>query len=111
MVETCIGSWPSLLQICEPADPSPGDLSERLPVVRIHAWVRDAGPELYWPVMRAPSRGNAFTQTWLPGNLMYALDIETGQVVRAISQRSGDLVLHDVHTDSGVALPGYRIPY
>ena len=111
VVETCIGPWPYLLQICEPADPSLKDLSERLPVVRIYVWVRDSGPELHWPVMRAPSRGHVFTQGWLPGQLVYAIDIETGQVFRAISFGSGELVVHDTHPDSGVALPGYRLPH
>lgn len=111
VVETCIGSWPYLLQICEPADPNLSDLSERLPVVRIYVWVRDSGPELHWPVMRAPGRGQAFTQGWLPGNILYAIDIETGEVTRAISYGSGDLVVHDAHPDSGVALPGYRLPH
>ena len=110
VVETCIGTWPYLLQICEPAHPELADLSERLPVVRISAWVRDSGPELHWPVMRTPGRHNAFSQGWLPGNLLYALDIETGQVVRATFTGLGDLVVRETHPDSGVALPGYRLP-
>ena len=111
VVETCIGSWPYLLQICERADPALADLSERLPVVRVHAWIRASGPELHWPVLRAPSRGNVFTQTWLPGNVTYAIDIETGQVIRAFSEPSGEVVLHTDHPDSGVSLTGYALPH
>ena len=111
VVRTGMGPWPYLLQICEPADPALADLSARLAVVRIHVWFRDSGPELHWPVMRAPGRANAFTQTWLPGNLSYALDIESGRVVRAISQPPEGLVVHQEHPESGVALPGYSLPH
>ena len=111
LVRTGMGRWPYLLQICEPADPALACLSPRLAVVRIHVWMRDSGPELHWPVMRAPGRANAFTQTWLPGNLTYALDIETGRVVRAISQLPEGLVVHQEHPESGVALPGYSLPH
>ena len=111
VVETCMGSWPYLLQICERPDPSLADLSERLPVVRLHAWIRPSAPQLHWPVLRAPTVGNLFTQTWLPGNLTYAIDIQTGSVIRAFSERSGDVVLHTVHPDSGVPLIGYVLPH
>lgn len=83
---------------------------DRLATIRMNALLDRTGPKLfraYWRIPVAPHQDDTF---WRAGNLAAALDLETGQVTRAVTRARTELIEVERHPDSGAPVKGAAVP-
>lgn len=83
---------------------------DKLATVRVYTLNGPRGPEVFRTIWKIPSGKNSADNFWRKGNMLAALDIETGAITRVISGTSIDQVEPDVHPDSGQTLVGTVVP-
>jgi hypothetical protein len=98
----------------QPLHGSPADLAKsigpRLSTVRVLTLLTDDGPQVLKAVWKIPAAGNIADNYWRPGNLLAALDADSG-AVRSVSCGIGvDYRAVTQHSDTGAELIGLVVP-
>jgi len=83
---------------------------DRLPTVRVYTINGENGPEVFRICWKIPAGKNVADNFWRKGNILAAVDYETGKVTRAIQGFALDQVEITHHPDTGAALVGATIP-
>jgi hypothetical protein len=83
---------------------------DRIATLRLVVLIRSSGPELFRGLWKIPVGENISDNFWRPGNILAALDLESGVVTRAVQGIGPYQVVLESHPDTGVTLPGYRLP-
>jgi hypothetical protein len=83
---------------------------DRLATVRVLTAATGEGPQILRAAWKIPAGGNAADNFWRVGNLLAQLDIERGQIQRAVraSPNGFEEITH--HPDTGAALIGADVP-
>ncbi len=83
---------------------------DRAATLRVYSIMGPQGPEVFRMVWKVPGGKNAADNFWRKGNILAALDYETGKITRAVTGVALDQVEVDHHPDSGCKLVGAEIP-
>ena len=83
---------------------------DRAATLRIYSIMGEDGPEVFRMVWKVPGGKNAADNFWRKGNILAALDYETGRITRAVTGVALDQVEVEHHPDSGFKLAGAQIP-
>jgi hypothetical protein len=99
----------------QPLHGSPRDLAPvigpRLSTVRVVTLQSDDGPRVHKAVWKIPAAGNVADNYWRPGNVLAALDPDTGAIVSASSGVGLGFAAVTHHPDTGAGLAGVRAPF
>lgn len=82
----------------------------RASTVRLMVFLGDDGPEIFQALWKIPGRGNIADNFWRNGNMLAALDIESGRVLRAVRGTGPDQEELQAHPDTGESLAGFELP-
>jgi len=77
--------------------------------VRVYTLYTDKGPRIFRACWKLPAGANMADNYWR-GNILAALDMETGAVTRAIQGSGMKQVELETHPDTGARLVGARVP-
>ena len=77
--------------------------------VRIYSFYTEKGPRIFRACWKIPAGGNVADNYWR-GNILAALDMETGAITRAIQGEGLKQVELETHPDTGARLIGARVP-
>ncbi len=83
---------------------------DRAATLRVYSIMGPQGPEVFRMVWKVPGGKNAADNFWRKGNILAALDYETGKITRAVTGVALDQVEVEHHPDSGCKLVGAEIP-
>ena len=83
---------------------------DRLATVRVYTINGEHGPEVFRICWKIPASKNVADNFWRKGNILAAVDYETGKVTRAIQGFALDQVEITHHPDTGAQLIGTNIP-
>ena len=91
-----------------------GSLAERfgprLWSVRALVLARPDGPIIHRALAKIPTGVNPADNYWRPGNMLGALDLDSGRITRAVRGVGADLTVCPSHPDTGAALVGLMLP-
>ncbi|MCC7428987.1 MAG: hypothetical protein IT557_19005 [Alphaproteobacteria bacterium] len=82
----------------------------RLAGARLVLLLEKGVPRLYRALLKIPVGGNVADNFWRSGNLVGAIEAETGRITRVVAGVGADLRLVESHPDSGETLPGAQVP-
>lgn len=82
----------------------------RVSSVRLILLVRDAGPEIYLAIWKVMAGDNMADNFWRDGNLLGAVEPETGQVYRVIRGSGPSQEEIEAHPDTGAAMKDIVLP-
>jgi hypothetical protein len=83
---------------------------DRAATLRVYSIMGKDGPEVFRMVWKVPGGKNAADNFWRKGNILAAIDYETGRITRAVTGVALDQVEVEHHPDSGFKLVGAEIP-
>ena len=83
---------------------------DRLWSVRLLMLLSPAGPEIAQAVVKIPTGTNVADNFWRPGNLVAAVNLDTGVIERVVQGSGKGLAVDVDHPDTGVNLLGMAIP-
>ena len=99
----------------QPLHGSPADraatIGPHLSTVRIITVQSDDGPKVHKAVWKIPAAGNVADNYWRTGNLLAALDLETGAIRSASSGTGLTYAAAGAHPDTGAGLAGVVVPW
>lgn len=78
--------------------------------VRMLVLLGDDGPKIESTVVKIPMPDNVADNYWRTGNMLGAVDTETGQILRAVTGTGKDLREAGTHPVTGTQLPGFYLP-
>ncbi len=82
----------------------------RLWSVRALVLVRPDGPVIHRALTKIPTGMNPADNFWRPGNMLGALDIDTGRIIRAVCGVGADMAGCPFHPDTNAPLAGAALP-
>lgn len=82
----------------------------RVSTIRLILLVRDEGPEVYRAIWKVMAGDNMADNFWRNGNLLGAVEPETGRVYRVIRGVGPEQEEIEVHPDSGAAMKDLVLP-
>jgi hypothetical protein len=85
-------------------------IGPRLSTVRVVTVQSDDGPRVHKAVWKIPAAGNVADNYWRPGNLLAALDIDTGAIRSASCGVGLAFAPVATHPDTGADLAGVAVP-
>lgn len=83
---------------------------DRLGTIRVVIMMAEEGPEIIHTLWKVPAGGNASDNFWREGNMIGAVDRDSGEVRRVVSGVGPAQVEHETHPDTGRRLVGFRLP-
>ena len=83
---------------------------DRLWSVRLIVLLTADGPRVHRAVAKVPVGDNPADNYWRSGNLIGAVDIETGEIRRAVRGSGTELTVNPRHPDTGAEIVGVRLP-
>ena len=83
---------------------------DRAATLRVYSIMGENGPEVFRMVWKVPGGKNVADNFWRKGNILAALDYETGRITRAVTGVALDQVEVEHHPDSGCKLVGAEVP-
>ncbi len=83
---------------------------KRLATVRVYTISGAMGPEVFRTVWKIPAGANMADNYWRHGNILCAIDRETGKVRRAVTGGGFELDQIQCHPDTGTLLVGRDVP-
>ena len=83
---------------------------DRLATVRVYTINGENGPEVFRVCWKVPAGKNVADNFWLTGNILAAVDYQTGKINRAIQGFALDQVEITHHPDTNAPLVGATIP-
>lgn len=81
-----------------------------LPTVRLLVGVSENGPSILSAVCKIPAAGNIADNFWRQGNLLGAIDADSGALYRVISGSGLESTEHSEHPDTGLPIRGMVLP-
>ena len=100
-----------LLQRRLEPDPDVAELfGSRLWSVRVLLLVTPDGPRIHSAVAKIPTGQNPADNFWRPGNMLGAIDQETGLVSRVVRGTGAEMIVNGTHPDTGRPIVGQPIP-
>ena len=78
----------------------------RLWSVRVFVLQGKAGPQIHRATLKIATGNNPADNYWRQGNMLGALDLESGQILRTVSGSGADLCLNSGHPDTGRPIIG-----
>jgi hypothetical protein len=81
----------------------------RLWSIRVFVLQGKAGPRIHRAVAKIATGNNPADNYWRQGNMLGALDLETGRILRTVCGSGADLRVNGVHPDTGQTLVGAKI--
>ena len=88
-----------------------GQCGGRASTVRVVVTIEDGTPHIAHTVWKIPSARNIADNFWRPGNMIAAVEPETGIVTRAIRGHGPEMEDHASHPENGLPLKGLRLPH
>ncbi|MEP3525255.1 MAG: sugar-transfer associated ATP-grasp domain-containing protein [Hyphomicrobiales bacterium] len=82
-----------------------------LSTIRIATLDQGNGPEVYRASMKISGKNNMADNFWRDGNLLAAVDCETGKLHAGLDKSGIDGSFHDTHPETGVQIKGEIIPH
>jgi hypothetical protein len=82
----------------------------RLWSVRVLVLQADAGPGIHRAVAKIATASNPADNYWRQGNMLGAIDLETGGIFRVVSGTGAGLEINGNHPDTGHPIVGTLIP-
>lgn len=82
----------------------------RLWSVRIIVLLTARGPVVHRAVAKIATGENPADNFWRPGNMLGAIDLQTGQITRTIRGTGAEMVVNPLHTDTGRPVTGIVVP-
>lgn len=83
---------------------------EAISSVRVIVGLGDDRPEILGAVWKIVAGGNVADNFWRRGNMLAAIDVESGRVERVVRGTGPDQADVDVHPDTSQRLGGMRLP-
>ena len=83
---------------------------ERLCTVRLAVLRDEKGPNVFAAVFKITTGDNMADNFILAGNLLAAVDLESGTLTRVVGGSATDEVEHQTHPDTGARLLGFQLP-
>ncbi len=83
---------------------------ERVSTIRIFTFITERGPEIFRAACKICANGNIADNFWRTGNVLGAIDLERGSIVRAVSGTGADQVQITEHPDTGQPIVGLELP-
>lgn len=83
---------------------------DALGTVRLIVLLDDDGPQIFRSLWKVPAAGSVADNFWRQGNMLAAVDPESGRIWRAIRGVGPELEELEAHPDSGEALVGRTLP-
>jgi hypothetical protein len=83
---------------------------DRLATIRIFTFISERGPEIFRGVCKICANGNIADNYWRAGNILGAIDLERGTILRAVSGTGDDQAEHPKHPDTGGPIVGLQLP-
>ena len=93
--------------------PDPGlaaAFGPRLWSVRVFVLQGKAGPRIHRATAKIATGSNPADNYWRRGNMLGAIDLESGQILRAVCGSGADLRVNSAHPDTGRQIVGTQIP-
>jgi hypothetical protein len=84
---------------------------DRIATVRIIVMVGAEGPTVFRTLWKIPTGGHVADNFWRRGNMLAAVDSDTGEVVRVVTGVGHQQVEVERHPDTGRAMAGFKIPH
>jgi hypothetical protein len=81
----------------------------RLWSVRVFVLQGKTGPRIHRAVAKIATGDNPADNYWRQGNMLGAIDLESGQIIRTVCGSGAELRVNDVHPDTGRQLVGTQI--
>ena len=94
----------------EPAQQLAATFGDRLWSIRVLVLLTPNGPILHRATAKIPTGANPADNYWRAGNLLGALDLDTGAIERVTCGWADALTLPAAHPDTGAPLIGARVP-
>jgi len=82
----------------------------RVSTIRLMIMLGQEGPEIFQALWKIPGNGNVADNFWRTGNMLAALDIETGRVGRVVRGVGPGQESLSAHPETGAAMEGFTIP-
>jgi hypothetical protein len=82
----------------------------RLWSVRVFVTLEKAGPRIHRATAKIATGNNPADNYWRPGNMLGAIDLESGKIVRSVCGSGAELRLNDPHPDTGRPVIAAQIP-
>lgn len=111
LFDRMIGSDSYLVQSIMPNHPRIQEIVSPLCTIRLYNFFEEDGLSSHYPMMKIPAGGNVADNFWRTGNLLAAVDSDTGQIRRVIQGTGFNQKEVTHHPDSQLELTGFEIPY
>jgi hypothetical protein len=85
-------------------------VGDRLCTARVYVVLEPEGPRVIAAVWKIVTGANMADNFVLPGNLLGAIDLESGALTRIVGGSGPDETEHETHPDTGGRLLGFRLP-
>lgn len=85
-------------------------IGDRVATVRVMLILADDGPEILATVWKVPVGNNVADNFWREGNMVAAIDPDSGRVTRVVAGVGPEQVEMDVHPDTHQTLTGMVLP-
>lgn len=95
---------------CKPHEDVRRICGNRVATVRVYTIVGENGAEVFRTVWKIPGGDNAVDNFWREGNILAAIDHDTGKIWRAVQGQSIAERELTTHPDSGAQLVGTKVP-
>jgi hypothetical protein len=82
----------------------------RLWSVRLLVLLTKSGPQTVRAVCKIPAPGNIADNFWRPGNMIAAVDVGSGMIVRAVRGTGQEMELDPEHPETGLLVKGSGLP-
>jgi len=101
LFQKCLQTHAALNKICDGG----------LPTIRMVTLDRGNGPELFRSLIKLTAKGNVADNFWRTGNMLAAIDVESGVMGKAITQSGIDGAFVENHPVTGQAIEGVSVPH
>ncbi len=82
----------------------------RIATVRVVTIAMEDGPQVFRASWKIPAGSNGADNFWRTGNILAAIDLDTGTVTGAVSGAGLSMQEVEKHPDTGAALKGLKVP-
>ena len=98
-------------QVLAPDPALAGIFGEALPAIRFLILWSDGPPAIESAVVKIPRRDSMADNYWRAGNMLGAIDLDSGTIRRAVTGHGADLAEITRHPDTDAPLAGVRLPH
>jgi hypothetical protein len=111
LADEIFGDRSYLIQQCVAPHSFFSGVTDAVATVRCLNLMTDDGLSVPFTLLKLPMGANVADNFWRPGNLVCQLDPDTGEVVKFVSNRNGELTYHDSLPGHDRTLVGECLPH